>query len=355
MRTNLDESEEVDLQPNTDKVYKRQPHLTIKRVRCGKQGTYYRYSSGKKVTGQRVLRRIERLVIPPNWREVYISKDPSESVQAIGVDAKGRRQYLYHEKWHKQQQAEKFAKLAHFGKNIAQFRSRCKRLLDANIWNKDRACALACLLLDHTGVRIGNPQYSKQNDTYGLTTLRRKHVQKASDKYVELRYAGKHHKTRIIHIDDPMLASLVCECAESQGYTLFRYQLDDKTWQDITSDDVNEFIHLHMGNEFSCKDFRTWAGSRYAVDSLIDVDEKVTQGRNRKWATTLSKHVAKLLGNTPSVCKAYYIHPNIFKYVENTTLRTRLLENVVQIHARNDTSDNHTHYVEKLLMTIIES
>lgn len=351
------DSEEVGLQVNTqtDAVYKRHPHLTIKRFRCGRRGTYYRYLSGRKVTGERVLRRIEGLVIPPNWRDVYISKSASENVQAIGLDAKGRRQYLYHDNWHKRQQAEKFAKLAHFGKGIAQFRDRCSILLDGRTWSKERACALACLILDHTGVRIGNPQYSMQNNTYGLTTLRRKHVYKASDESVELKYAGKHHKARNVNIDDPRLASLVCECAESQGYTLFRYQLDDKTWHDLTSDDVNEFIHHHLGDEFSCKDFRTWAGSRYAVESVIEVSERVDQRRSRKWAPTLSKHVSRLLGNTPSVCRAYYIHPNVFEYVENTRLRAALLERVAQINTHSDNADSHTLRIEKLLMEMIES
>ncbi|CAD5277145.1 DNA topoisomerase (fragment) [Alteromonas sp. 38] len=245
----------------------RHPHLTIKRIACGK-GAYYRYTSGRKVEGQRVLRRIKSLAIPPNWKSVTISRDPKASIQAIGLDAKGRKQYLYHPDWHKQQQVEKFKRLTLFGQKVPEFREFCRALVSGEQWTIERASALVCLLLDYTGVRIGNAQYSKENNTYGLTTLRRKHVQEATLEKVSLEYSGKHSKRRTITIDDPLLASLVCECTQLQGYSLFRYQLSDGSWCDIHSEDVNDFIHAHLGESFSCKDFSNLGGQSICTAKL---------------------------------------------------------------------------------------
>lgn len=330
------------------------PHLTIKRIPCGK-GVYYRYTSGRKVEGQRVLRRIKSLAIPPNWKSVTISRDPKASIQAIGLDAKGRKQYLYHPDWHKQQQAEKFKRLAVFGQKVPEFREYCRTLVNGEQWTIERASALVCLLLDYTGVRIGNAQYSKENNTYGLTTLRRKHVQEATLEKVSLEYSGKHSKRRTITIDDPLLASLVCECTQLQGYSLFRYQLADGSWCDIHSEDVNAFIHEHLGDNFSCKDFRTWAASRFALQSFPDVDRYLREGRNRKWPNSLSSHVSKMLGNTPSVCRQYYIHPKLYSVFNEKNTFENLLKILQQGSEELCDPIERDLSTEKLLLSIISS
>ena len=142
-------------------VYSDDSHLTIRRIHCGNKRFYYRYSSGKKVTGERVIKRIRKLVVPPNWRDTVISRDSKASVQAVGYDEKGRKQYIYHDKWHEQQQVEKFERLVAFGRALPEFREYCLSAISQPSWTLERACALVCLLLDYTGARVGNTQYSK--------------------------------------------------------------------------------------------------------------------------------------------------------------------------------------------------
>jgi len=286
-------------------------HLSISRIKCGKKRFYYRYASGRKVNSKRVLNRIKGLAVPPNWQDTKISKDSKASIQAIGIDEKGRKQYIYHQRWHEHQQAVKFSRLLEFGKQLPQFRQRCLELVEKEAWNYERACALVCLLLDYTGARVGNVQYSKQNNTFGLTTLRRKHLQNFCEDGVALSYIGKHGKTRNLSIDDPELAKLICESAQQQGYSLFRYKDESSRWHDITSEDVNAFIHDNMSEDFSCKDFRTWAASRFALMCLGDTYREIQESTNKKWQSTLSKRVAAEIGNTPSVCRQYYIHPKL--------------------------------------------
>ncbi|MDO6568093.1 DNA topoisomerase IB [Alteromonas sp. 1_MG-2023] len=350
-----DRESQLQPQPDRQQLHKNpHQHLSISRIRCGK-GAYYRYKNGRKVEGERVLNRIKALAIPPNWKNVVISKEPKANIQAIGLDAKGRKQYLYHPEWHKQQQADKFRRLALFGEKMPEFRGYCRTLVNGEKWTLERASALVCLLLDYTGVRIGNSQYSKENNTYGLTTLRRKHVQEASIEKVLLAYSGKHSKHRTITIDDPLLASLVCECTELQGYSLFRYQLDNGSWCDIHSEDVNAFIHEHLGEDFSCKDFRTWAASRFALQSFPDVDRYLREGRNRKWPNSLSAHVSKMLGNTPTVCRQYYIHPKLYSVFDDKTQFEKLLMQLQQ--EQNELCDptERDLSTEKLLLAIISS
>jgi len=329
--------------------------LTIKRYRCGKSGFYYKYASGRKVTSKRVLNRISRLVIPPNWQHVQINKVETARIQAVGVDAKERRQYLYHPKWHQQQQAKKFARLHEFGRAIKAFREACISLLSEEEWTQSRACALVCLLLDCTGVRIGNSQYCKENNTFGLTTLRRKHIKKACADSVTLNYVGKHKINRVVTVDDPQLAAWVQESAQAVGYSLFRYVDNNNEWHDVTSDDVNSFIHQYLGDGFSCKDFRTWAASRYALKCLPQVSRMLKENKQRKWQPTLSKCVAKMLGNTPKVCQEYYLHPKLYEVLACHKTREKVEKKVTQVHEQFCSEYEQCIKLESLLMDIISS
>lgn len=327
--------------------------LGITRKRAGRGFAYY-YESGNKITSERVLRRIKKLVIPPNWQAVQIARCPSADLQATGIDAKGRKQYLYHENWHRQRQQEKFNKLPAFGARLPEFRTQCWHWVEGSDWSLERSLALVCLLLDHTGLRAGNRQYTQQNQTYGLTTLRRKHFVEDDDT-VRLTFVGKHNKARDVSIDDPRLAELVSECAEARGYALFRYTDSQGRWHDIDSDDVNSFIHEHMGEQYSCKDFRTWAASRYALFSLPSLEQQMANNRRRKWPATLTRHVAAMLGNTPSVCRQYYLHPKLYEGVESENKRGRLLQ-LVRNSITEDTLNDHTiAATEKLLAQVISS
>ena len=329
--------------------------LTIKRYRCGKSGFYYKYASGRKVTSKRVLNRISRLVVPPNWQHVRINKVETARIQAVGVDAKERQQYLYHPKWHQQQQAIKFARLYEFGCAIEAFREACISLLSEEEWTQSRACALVCLLLDCTGVRIGNSQYSKENHTFGLTTLRRKHIKKAGADSVTLNYVGKHKINRVVTVDDPQLAALVQESAQAVGYSLFRYVDNNNEWHDVTSEDVNSFIHQHLGEAFSCKDFRTWAASRYALKCLPEVNKMLNQNKQRKWQPTLSRCVSKMLGNTPKVCQKYYLHPKLYDELACPKTREKIEKKVMQVNEQYCSEYEQCIKLESLLMDIIST
>ena len=327
--------------------------LDIERKRVGRGFAYY-YQTGRKVHSQRVLRRIENLVIPPNWQNVKIAKSASADLQATGYDAKQRKQYIYHDKWHQQRQREKFARLSEFGLALPDFRRLCWEWVEQPKWTPQRSLALVCLLLDHTGLRAGNRQYTQQNNTYGLTTLRRRHFVH-DEQGVHLSFIGKHNKEREVTVDDPRLAELVSESAEARGYALFRYTDEQGQWHDIDSDDVNAFIHDNLDKQFSAKDFRTWAASRYAIISLPELETVLKKHRQRKWASTLTKHVAQMLGNTPSVCRQYYLHPKLYESVENKEKRRFLLEQSRKCIPGELLDDHAITSVEKVLFEVIDS
>ncbi len=325
--------------------------LEIVRKKRGK-GFEYFYDSGKKIADKRVLNRIERLAIPPIWSDVQISRSPTQHLQAVGFDSKGRKQYIYHINWHKERQQEKFAKLSDFGVQLPEFRRYCWGHVNDNVWSIDKTLSLVALLLDHTGLRIGNRQYTANNNTYGLTTLRRKHVC-AEDGAVRLDFIGKHNQARNVEIENPQLAQLVSKSAEQQGYALFRFKDDKGSWHDVDSDDVNHFIHTHLGNEFSCKDFRTWAACRYGVFSFPSVQELITQRPRRKWSTTLTKQVASMLGNTPAVCQQYYLHPKLYELVESQSERDEIIQRVTGYAPEKIMHDKALAATESLLGQII--
>lgn len=283
--------------------------LPIQRIKRG-NGFSYRYPSGRVIKDQRLLARIKKLVIPPMWKQVQISKDPSADLQATGFDLKGRKQYIYHKKWHESRQQEKFVRLQDFADSLPAFRTRCWQAVKQQGWSRDKTLSLVCLILDSTGLRIGNRAYTAENETFGLTTLRRRHLVE-EDGEVNLQFVGKHGKPRCVAIDDEELASLVSESAEAQGYALFRYLDNSKHWHDVHCEDVNEFIHEELGADFTCKDFRTWGASRFGLMSLPEIEQAVMENKRRRWDTTFVKHVAGMLGNTPSVCKQYYLHPKL--------------------------------------------
>jgi DNA topoisomerase-1 len=330
-------------------------HLSIRRKKVSAKRFFYFYSSGRKVTGKRVLNRILSLAVPPNWQETRISKDSKASVQAVGYDEKGRKQYIYHRQWHEYQQKVKFARLNEFGNALPAFREYCYSMLVLPEWTIERACSLVCLLLDYTGARVGNAQYSKTNQTFGITTLRRKHIDAECDDYITLSYRGKHSKERNLHIDDPKLVLHIRDSAQQQGYCLFRYKQRDGSWHNVTSEDVNAFIHKNMGRNFSCKDFRTWAASRFALLCLDTVNHAVKQVKSRNWQSTLSKNVAKELGNTAAVCRKYYIHPKLLYLEHSPDLCKKLCADVSALISKKYSRGKQLSALEKILLNIISS
>lgn len=327
--------------------------LTIVRHRCGR-GFRYEYLSGRPVKCERTLKRIENLVVPPNWQKVMLSRNATSDLQAVGEDNKGRKQYIYHKNWHKRRQKEKFEKLREFGDQLPEFRQFCRDKIKDEGWNRDKTLSLICLLLDHTGLRAGNRVYSETNATFGITTLRRRHLEREGD-IVHLRFTGKHSKPRDVEVIDSELADLVGQSAEQPGYALFRFLDDSRKWHDVSSCDVNEYIHENLGESFSCKDFRTWGASRYALTSLPEIGNELLRNSRKRWDTTLVKKVAKMLGNTPSVCRQYYLHPKLFSELKEENRRTIVLNEIKQIMDGKTNYDNRILKVEARMQQIISS
>ena len=273
------------------------------------RGFQYLQTDNQKVTEQALLKRFKAMVIPPMWQDVRISLCELSKVQAYGYDQRQRKQYIYHQQWEVRQQAEKFARLAEFAQQLPAIRRTYTQHLDHEKWDLQRSCALATMLLDRTGIRIGNRSYQQENGTVGLTTLRRKHMERAGEE-LAFHFTGKHGKARHIDITDPAACQLICDSAARPGYPVLRYKQAGQ-WRDLLSDDVNEYLHSLTDLEVSAKDFRTWTGTRLAVEHAHEASRLVKAHPRRQFSSTLVKQVAGTLGNTPAVCEKYYIHPNV--------------------------------------------
>ena len=277
------------------------------------RGFEYFDRSGSKINCRKTLKRIKALTVPPMWQRVGISELHDSHVQAVGYDAKIRKQYIYHPEWLRKRQLLKFKRLQQFAQKLPEYRAQCYNDAARQDWSVDKVCAIATCVLDQTGMRIGNQYYTQQNSTYGLTTLRRKHME-VSDADIHLHYRGKHNKLRDVTLDDKALINLIIQSAEQPGYSLFRFKQSGK-WVDICSDDVNDYIRRVTGDDYSAKDFRTWAGTRLAVALAHECQQTLLDNPRKSFKTTLIKHVADALGNTPKICEDYYIHPDVLKGV----------------------------------------
>ena len=283
------------------------------RVIRGK-GFSYHLSDGKKIDDINTINRIKSLSIPPFWKKVWICKNPKGHLQATGYDAKKRKQYLYHPEWVAYRQLAKFTKLKEFGLVIPHIREYCHRLLDRTGWQKEKVMALVVQMMDEYHIRIGNEFYKNQNETFGLTTLRRKHLD--FEKGVgKLEYKAKSGKYRKIRMDNNQLINLVKRCSELPGYEIFTYRNDEGRFEDVSSQDVNDFLHRVAGNQFSSKDFRTWGGTSKVVEKEKEARFIIKRNTKKKLEPTLVKLVASELGNTQAVCKEYYIHPKVLSSV----------------------------------------
>lgn len=278
----------------------------IIRQKCGK-GFIYKLN-GEKVTSNKILSRIKELVIPPVWEEVWICKDARGHLQCTGKDLKGRKQYIYHPDWVAYNQQHKYDRLKSFGEALPAIRKQIEVDLEGDEWTKNRVLALVVHLLDEYYLRIGNKYYSTHNDTFGLTTLRRKHVD-TKKKNLVLTYKAKSNKMRKVNIYNKKLCKLVREMSALPGYEVFRYKNGNNQWENVDSHDVNEYIKKITGGTFTAKDFRTWAGTKLAIESYEAVVKEIKENPGKKFETALVRAVAKKLGNTVATCRKYYIHP----------------------------------------------
>ena len=286
------------------------------RLKWGK-GFTYRDWEGRCVKDAALRQHFKALVIPPFWTDVWICREANGHLLCTGRDAAGRKQYIYHPEWVAYRQLEKFERLQVFAEHLPEIRRTARQHLRHPRWDKEKVLALIVQVLDEMALRIGNKQYAKRNNTYGITTLRRKHLEVSGDELV-FEYKAKSNKQREVHIDDAELIRLIQECSELPGYEVFRYRDETGKTHPVDSHDVNEYLRQISGEHLYCKDFRTWAGSHLAVEYFPEAQRLIAEGKSKKQLLNLTIEMVALdLGNTPSVCRQYYIHPSILKAVEN--------------------------------------
>ncbi|WP_204346500.1 DNA topoisomerase IB [Psychroserpens algicola] len=300
-----------------DLVYVNPHQLAISRKKRGKIFDYF--YKGKPLSKKEDLDRIKSLVIPPAWENVKISTLHNGHLQAVGRDAKSRKQYRYHPKWSKIKNQTKFFKMAEFGEALPLIRDRVEKDIIQSSWTKSKVLALVIKLMEETHIRIGNAYYAKKNKTYGLTTLRNKHVHLYKDK-LKFQFTGKKGKAHNITLKNKKLVQLVSKCEEIPGWELFQFYDSYGEKHSVDSTMVNEYLQEITGQSFSAKDFRTWSASVIFFESLMDYDRPVSDKDIKKNILSAFDVTAKALGNTRNVCRKYYVHPILVTSYEDNTL-----------------------------------
>ncbi len=288
------------------------------------RGASFRYlgPDGKVIRQAEVLERIRGLVIPPAWVRVWISTDPRGHLQATGRDARGRKQYRYHPRWRAVRDDTKYHRLIAFAQALALIRRRTSDDLGRTGLSKEKVLGVVVQLLEKTLIRVGNDEYAKQNNSFGLTTMRDAHVEVAGGR-VRFTFRGKSGVEHEIDLTDRRLARIVKACRDIPGYDLFQYYDENGQRQSIGSADVNAYLQEITGKDFTSKDFRTWAGTVLAAQLLRDYERFDSDAQAKRNIVQAVEAVAKRLGNTKAVCRKCYIHPAVFDaYLDGSMLKT---------------------------------
>jgi DNA topoisomerase-1 len=262
------------------------------------------------VRDEATLDRIRKLAIPPAWTDVWIAPTPRGHIQATGRDVKGRKQYRYHDRWRAQRDDGKFDRLIAFGRALPRLRARVDRDLAQRGLPREKVLAAVLRVMEVTLIRIGNEEYAKTNKSFGLTTLRDRHARIGAERAV-FEFRGKSGKIHQTGFRDRRLARVVKACQDLPGQRLFQYLDDDGQRHVVESADVNAYLREAMGEDFSAKDFRTWAGTVAAARALVTLPACTGEGDAKRNVNTCVKAVAGVLGNTPAVCRSAYIHPAV--------------------------------------------
>ena len=297
----------------------------------------FRYTGvdGKAVRDAETLGRIKSLVIPPAWTDVWICAQATGHLQATGRDARGRKQSRYHPKWRLTRDATKYEHMTHFAGALPGIRTRITADLKLPGMPRQKVLAAVVGVMEQTHIRVGNEEYARTNKSYGLTTMRNKHVEiHGSD--VTFTFNGKSGVRHTIDLHDKRLAGIIKKCTEIPGYELFQYVDDDGTHHSIDSSDVNEYLREITGQHFTAKDFRTWAGSVLACELLSEIGPFDTATQAKKNVVQAIAAVAARLGNTPSVCRKCYVHPAVLEaYMDGKATKAetkRKLEKEIAAH-----------------------
>lgn len=329
-------------------VYVNEQHLCIKRFRKGKSFEYF--DGEKKIDDSEQLERIKKLVLPPAWENVHICKLANGHLQATGYDVLNRKQYKYHSLWSIIRSHTKFYRLLEFGKQLPSIRAKLEKHLSLPGYPRQKILAAIVSLMEQTNIRVGNAFYEKLYGSFGLTTLKNRHVALDGSKLF-FSFKGKKGVQHRITLRNKKLARIVKACKEIPGKELFEYIDEQGTIHNIDSGMVNEYIRNISGGDFTAKDFRTWAGSVHALEAFKTVGGFETGTEMKQKINTAFELVAKQLGNTKAVCKNYYIHPMIGQLYEENKL-DKYISNLDKVESDNNHLELSTE--ENILMSILE-
>ena len=291
-------------------VTDRRPGIVRRRRKSG--AFDYFDARGRRIREPQSLGRIKRLAIPPAWSDVWICPDASGHLQATGRDARGRKQYRYHSDWRKVRDETKFGRIIAFGRALEKIRRRLTRDLAQPGLARKKVLATIVRLLEKTLIRVGNEEYARDNKSYGLTTLQDRHAEVRQGK-VTFKFRGKSGKQHVFDVRSRKLANIVKRCRDLPGYELFQYVDEAGAPVDITSSDVNAYLREISGADFTAKDFRTWAGTVLAARALQEFEKFSSQAEAKKNLLQAVEAVARLLGNTPAICRKCYVHPVVLE------------------------------------------
>lgn len=296
---------------------------SIPGIRRIKTGNSFRYvdPAGRPIRDPEELLRIKSLAIPPAWTDIWISPDPKGHLQATGRDGKGRKQYRYHPRWRELRDETKYARMIAFGKALPKIRQQVQQDLATPALPRKKVLAAVVRLLEISLIRIGNEEYAKQNRSFGLTTMLDQHVRISGPK-VRFRFRGKSGKEHELEIHDSRLARVVKNCRDIPGQHLFQYVDDNGERQSIQSGDVNDYLREITGDEFTAKDFRTWAGTVLAAVALREFERVDSQAKAKRNIMRAIEAVAQMLGNTPSICRKCYVHPVVIDAYLDGSIRS---------------------------------
>lgn len=311
-----------------------------------RNGFTYVDENGLTIEDRDILDRIQKLVIPPAWEHVWISPFENGHLQVTGIDKLGRKQYRYHPDWNKIRNQSKFYRLRNFAKALPAIRRQVEKDLNRKGLPYEKVLALVVRLIEDTNIRIGNDAYKKLYGSFGLTTLRDKHV-KTEKSGIRFEFTGKKGVKHSISLRSRKLANLVKKCKDIPGQELFQYYEEDGTRCTIGSADVNAYLKQITGDDFTAKDFRAWSGSVTALQCFRDVGPARNKTEEKKKVVEVIDCVAKKLGNTRSVCKKYYVHPTVIAAYEHG--------NIDKYKVRGNIKGNHLSAEEEALKRLLKT
>src|SRR5919206_1541244 len=300
-------------------VYVSDEEPGIRRRRAGK-GFTYKGPDGRSVRDEATLARIRSLAIPPAWTDVWICPDPNGHIQATGRDAKDRKQYRYHPRWREVRDSTKYEHILEFARALPAVRARIEEDMARPGLSREKVLATVVHLLETTLIRVGNPEYAEENKSYGLTTLRDRHVDVDGGE-LRFEFKGKSGKKWKLKLKDRRIARIVKACQDVPGQHLFQYFDENGERQPVTSTDVNRYLREITGRDITTKDFRTWAGTVLAVMALHEVESFDTKAAAKRNLRAAIETVSAKLGNTPTICRKCYVHPEVINsYLDGSLL-----------------------------------